>query len=613
MSLRRIFLGSALLAASLVSTFPAAQAADLDIKRLAPTDAYTIVYAKKNPEREYQAQYFAEAWQTFRDERIAERVWDIIVSRAPEEKLNKLKDAWAEMETALEPIDWQAAADSEEFVMASVMIGPVGHTLVAMRLSDEDAADYREGVGNLFEVFQKWSEEKVIVETKESDGAQVTTLNIAEAPKEFPFHFVTASTGDLFLISTSAELVERCLGQLNDESAKSKFDDERLVAALKELPEPEDVLTFFDAEQMFEDMRGLGDFIREHHDEEHAARGAKLLETIIDEVAIIDYEVNVEYTEEGQNRFAALGQVSEGVEDTILGKALSQGEPFDDWQSWVPEDATAYSLGTGINLHELYVGVLEFVRDEVPESHEALDKWQAVQDKVGVNLDEDILKPFHGEYVSVTLADGQSVTALKCTNEEKIRELLDRAIEGLKGIPQVAAQGVDLVDLDEDGLDGFQEIKANPLAMTGARPVLGFRDGWMIMASSPATAKKLLAVRAGDGESIKGAESLKRFDLKTDGPVEAVSYSDIGAGVRAASEGITQAAMMAPMVMAAATADASEEDKKTINEVLGLLPSIAKVIAKFDFYEQKLSITREGPEEGQYLRESVTLIRQPSK
>jgi hypothetical protein len=439
----------------------------------------------------------------------------------------------------------------------------------------------------------------------------ITTLVLDESDK-MPIKPVVASVGDLFLISTSDVLVERCLAQLNDASAKSKFDDPRLVAALKELPKAEDSVTFFDAKQMFDSMRAMGDFIRaEKPDDEDAERGAKLLERVIKEVAIIDYEVNVEYTEDGQNRVAAMGAWAEGMDDTILGKALSQSEPFENWKSWVPAEATAYSLSGGINLHELYVGVMDFVKSEIPESHETLEKWDEVQDKVGVNLDEDILQAFHGECVSVTLAGGQSVTALKCSNEEKIRELLKRAIEGIKKIPQAAMYGIDLVDVEDDDLEGFQELKVAMIPASQGKPVIGFRDGWMILASSPDSAKTLLAVRAGKEKSIEGAESLKKFDMETGGEVFGVSYTDIGAGVRAFADGIDQAAMMAPMFMGAAMAQAPDEAKKAVTEILGLLPSVAKVIRKFDFMEQNLSITREGSEEGTYRRDSVTLIRQP--
>lgn len=612
MRFRKALVG-VVLAASAALPFPALRAADLDIKRLAVADAHTVVYAKQNEERAYQGEYLADAWKTFQDERIAQRVFDMIASRAPEEKITELKNAWQEIETALEPINLQALVDGEEFMMFNVMVGPFGHTVAAVRLTEDDAKDYRQGIGNLFELVQKWAndEEKVHMETGEASGAELTMLRV---PKESPYQPAVACVGDLFIVATSEELLKSSLSQLEDSSKPSKFDDERLKKSLTYLPKAEDTLTFFDATQLFANMNGLGDFIRqEKPDDEKAERISKLIEQVIDEVEVIEYETTVEYTEKGQNRVAAFGKLADNIDDTLLGRSLTKGELFENWQSWVPAEATAYSMNTGIYLHELYVGIIGFAREEFPESRETLDQWDEMQERVGVNLDEDVLQAFTGENVSITLPNQQTVSAFRCTNEQKVRELLDRAVEGLKQIPQIAQQGIDLEDCDDAALEGFQEIKAAALAMTPAKPVIGFRDGWMIIASSPEAAKTLLAVRAGEESSIAGAESLKRFNLNTDGDVAAVSYSDVGAGVRAFADGIDQFAMMAPILLAAATADASEADKKLINQGLGLLPSVAKVIRKFDFYEQSLSITRSGPEEGTYLRESVTLIRQPSE
>lgn len=608
MHIRRTFYGAALLAAALALPCPSARAADLDIKRLAPADAHTIVYAKQNPERAYQGEYIADAWKTFRDERICERVFEIVSSRAPADKMEQAKKYWQEVQTALEPINLQALVDGKEFMMFNTMVGPFGHTVLAVRLSEKDAADYRAGVGNLFTVFQKWSDGKVTSETTDASGGKVSHLKL---PENVPYQPVVACVGDLFIVSTSDALLTKSVAQLNDPSAKSKFDDPRLKESLAALPKAEDSLTFFDANQLFKNLAGMGDFIRQQKPgDEDAERGAKLFERVIKELDILDYETVVEYTEDGQNRVAAIGKFS--GESTLLGRAITHGKPFENWQKWVPAEATAYSLGTGINLHEIYVGVMDFVREQVPESHETLDQWKELQAKVGVDLDADILQAFSGENVSITLPDQQTVSAFKCSNPEKIRELLKRAIEGVKQIPAIEQQQIDLVDCDDAALEGFQELKAAALAMTPARPVIGFHDGWMIFASSPAAAKTLLAVRAGDAKSIEGAESLKRFNLKTEGEAYAVSYSDVGAGIRATADGINQAAMMAPMLLGAAAQGAKPEDMKTIQQVIGLLPSIAKVIRKFDFYEQRLSITHKGPLEGTYLRESVTLIRKPT-
>jgi hypothetical protein len=60
-----------------------------------------------------------------------------------------------------------------------------------------------------------------------------------------------------------------------------------------------------------------------------------------------------------------------------------------------------------------------------------------------------------------------------------------------------------------------------------------------------------------------------------------------------------------------AAAQAKPEEIKTLQEAIGLLPSIAKIVRKFDFFKERLSVVHEGPTEDTYIREAVTLIREP--
>ena len=261
--------------------------------------------------------------------------------------------------------------------------------------------------------------------------------------------------------------MHKSVEQLQDESAKSKFDDPRLKEALTHLPKPEDALVFFDGRRLFQSLHGIGDSIRrQSKNDEVAARVAQLIDRVVNETAILDYEVSVEFTEPGQNHTVAFGKLADDFDGKLLGRALSQAQPFDNWPSWVPRDATAYSLSTGVSLHVLYEGIIKLVREEFPESQQGLEKFAELQKKVGVDLDRDILQSFSGESVSVTMpvkaADGstrqESVTALKCQNPDKIRELLARAVDGLNSIPVVQLQQLKLEDCND--LKGFQKLHA---------------------------------------------------------------------------------------------------------------------------------------------------------
>jgi hypothetical protein len=212
------------------------------------------------------------------------------------------------------------------------------------------------------------------------------------------------------------------------------------------------------------------------------------------------------------------------------------------------------------------------------------------------------------------MSDGSSrpvsVTALKCQNPDKIRELLGRAVVALNKFPAVQMQQLKLEDCNK--LEGFQQLHAAIFQMFGVQPVIGFRDGWMIMASCQEGAEKLLAVRAGKAAAIDVSATFAEFGLDLTKQVLCdVTYKDIGADVRRVADAIDKVGAMAPMFLSMVAANAKPEEVKTLQEAVGLLPSVAKVIRKLDFYGHSLSVTRRGPMPDTYLKECVTEIRPP--
>jgi len=66
------------------------------------------------------------------------------------------------------------------------------------------------------------------------------------------------------------------------------------------------------------------------------------------------------------------------------------------------------------------------------------------------------------------------------------------------------------------------------------------------------------------------------------------------------------------MFIGMAAANAKPEEIKRVQEAIGLLPSIAKVVRKFDFFGNSLSVTRPGPMPNTFIQESVTEVGRPS-
>ncbi|MFV1965076.1 MAG: hypothetical protein ACC628_06605, partial [Pirellulaceae bacterium] len=604
-----------LLLASSIAT--ANEPNQLDLRRAVPDDVYLVVHGKHNPERDFQREYCEAVWETIQETQILEKTLKMITAKTSADDIEKAKAVIDEIRQAAAPIDIEAILNSKEVLYAQMMQIPTAQHLVALRLTPEAAASTEQAVKNLFGLIEKYSEGDIGVETSTEGDATITTLGI---PAEVPFKPAVARIDDIIFFTSAKGLLDRSLKMMVSGEGKSKFDDPRLKDALKQLPEPEDVLVFYDGKTQFQQMRELGTFIRQASGANpDAERIAGILDLVFEEMAILDFEVTVGYTEGHLNRTASYGKLLPNIEDKVLTKALVSGTPFVDWHTWVPANAQSFSLSTGVDLHPLYEGIIWLIENRIPEAQPGLAQFNAIQEQWDFDLDRDILQAFSGESVSVvipsiipSLLGGQdSVTALRCQKPDRIRELLHRLVEQLQ--QQQALKGQQLKLVESETLEGFEEVSALGLTAFGIRPVIGFRDGWMIIGSNTRVIQKLLDTRAGQGDTILDSDTFKQFNLDVEGPVASIKYSNLAASTRQAAAMLSQAGMFAPMIIGAMNADADSEELKPIQDLLTLLPSVGKIVGKFDFLQAQVSVIQTGDQPGSYRKRSVTVVQPPQQ
>jgi hypothetical protein len=273
---------------------------------------------------------------------------------------------------------------------------------------------------------------------------------------------------------------------------------------------------------------------------------------------------------------------------------------------------------TGATLHPLYAWLMEEIPAVFPEAQPGLDKFAAVQEQYDLYLDKDILQGFGGETVSLTFPgttptpfgpSSQSVIYCRCNNPERMKSLVHRAIEALQQIPQVKSQGLALKPVE--GHADFEEISCGIFAIAGIKPVIGFRDGWMVAASHIEAVDRVTATQGGEAENVTSTEKFKQFDLEITGPVNSVSYKNTGQSIREMSAGLQQAGIMLPMILGMAGASNDAPELTAVSDVMALLPSVGQIIGKFDFMESYMSVTQPGPTEDTYIQQTVMLIRPP--
>jgi len=593
-------------------------ATQIDLRRGVPTEAHLAIFGQHNPERDYQRAYLAEVCQTFEQEKIVERLIKIVSERMSQTDLENTRSAIDEIKGALEPVDWEAVLNCQEVVYSQIFQieeMPANQHLVLLRMEPAEAQQLHTGMKNLLGLIEKYSGGRTSLLSETEGEAELTIL---ELPGRSPITPTFAQLDGVFLFATTTDIARQSLKMLQGGEEPSKFDDPRLLEALASLPEPEDALVFFDGQLLFKKLEGIGDFVeRVSNEDPDALRAAGLIKLVFDELQVFDYEISVEYTEQYQNRTASLTKLLPGADQKLLGKVMLGGKPFEQWQRWIPADAVAYSLGTGARLHPLYEGIIELLKEQVPESVEPLERFEQFQAEIGVHLDRDILQSFSGESVSITLpsSSGQgghdSVTAVRCQNPERIKELLHRLVDTLVEMPALQAQELSLEPCED--LEDFEELSAAAFAMFQVQPVIGFQDGWMICGTNAEAVRQVLDARSGDAEAIDASAEFQKFKLEIQGPVDSLSYTNLEEGTQHTANTVRQIGAMAPMIIGMVGQDADPEELRPVQEIFGLLPGLANVIEKFDFYQASLSVVQSGEQPNTYLSRSVTLVRPPGE
>ncbi len=588
-----------------------------DLRDAVPPDMFMAVYARHNPERDYQKRHFEEVWKAVEQSRIVERVVQLVQSKMADGDIQQMIKFRDSLKEAIAPIDFQKLMDAEEFIYAQKMDKTTLQNMLVVRVPDGGAASLMEGIGNLLDMAKSVAGGDLNIKDETVGDMMLRSVVLRPGVQMSP---TIAVRGDLFLYSSTPDLAKLSLELLDNPELESKFDDVRVEEAMKHLPEAEDAMTFFDGRAMAEQLTSIVSTIQTAAaGNDEALRIAGVIDSLLSEVNIVDYEVSVEYTDGFTNRTSSYGQYVDGYESTVAGKMIADQQPFTNWDKWVPADANGFSLNSGANLHPIYEWVTTVIPAAFPDSEEFFYELEQIQNKFDVHLDADILQGFGGESISVTLPGpvtplgqtSKSVSMFRCNKPDRVNELIHRGLNELMKVPQVRQQGVTVQP--SASIDGFHEIRAGLFMMMGGmNPTFGFKDGWMVAGSHSDAIQKVLLTHGGESETIATSDTFTKFGLPVSGDVKSISYSNTGESIRQMASSLQQVGAMLPMMLAMAGNQNGMAELAPLKDVLGLMPSVGRILAKFDFIESQLSVSQPGTEPGTWVSHSVTMIRPPA-
>lgn len=355
----------------------------------------------------------------------------------------------------------------------------------------------------------------------------------------------------------------------SDTDLKSLREDPRFAAALKKAEEG----------------------VASDTDSEVTAVG-KIIDRIIDIPGLIDCIASVTYTEGYSVSSETIVTMTADAPKNPFYPVIANRKPIEKFDRYVPEEATGFSISSGIDFDALYSFIEDTIRMAGPDGEDVLAQWEKVQQDSGFNFRKDVLGWIDGEVVAVTMPGMQNgVFMVKVKDETVAREKIKAGMNALSELiakaaeqnPMLAMYTIRTAPLNNANLEGFERLYVGMNAM-----VWGVADSQLIIGLSDKDIEKCLGVAKGEHAGVRSNTQIMAEALVPDGPFASVSYTDYRnlGQVLAGLLGLGSMAM-GGMSMAIPEPDA----RSALVKVAGMLGKLTPVVGKIDFYKSTATLT----------------------
>ncbi|UCG33433.1 MAG: hypothetical protein JSU68_02135 [Phycisphaerales bacterium] len=613
-----------------------------------PDDVYLYVHTVKNPENEFLEAYWAQVWEAFWNVGLLDEVKGLILSKIPEapatpdqpeqpspravykEKLNQLTGL-------VKQVDWKELLGNE-FAYAQRMAIPNQSHLYLFRMdrkmADKNAAGLKailKGIPGLAGMGEGGA---LTVTESERHGAKICLLELGGEVS-----LAVAQRGDTIAVGFETTLVhvedegrpaaanhgptnrmlDSALRLLNgDKTVKRLIDRENFKRAMAELPKPENERFFFDAGNLFDSLQKGLDVVQTsiipEADQADTAPIMRAVQKAIDHLRFIDCSASVELTEGFSTHCYSVTVMTPNAKDKPLYRAFCGTPPVKEFDKYIPKKATGFNVSSGIEWLALYEAVIGFVRDDVPGGQEKLAEWDAIQEKMGLRLDRDILSWMGDTMISVSMPPvipnpfgGEDwVLLMKVKDEARARQTIESGVAALTALLSGNQGKMPLTTqpAQNPSLEGFISVTYQPLMMF-FRPIYGFADGFLIIGSSENVINRCLKTARGESPSVRENKRFQEEGLMPSGPVTGISFADKSQMGQQLAQAMGMLGMFGGMIPMP-----EEEAAQIVRTIFNMLQKLAPVVAQINFYRSKASVcTFDGKI---YRSETVTNYKKPA-
>jgi len=331
---------------------------------------------------------------------------------------------------------------------------------------------------------------------------------------------------------------------------------------------------------------------------EKVAMVKRIVDRLMGVASMIDHIATVEYTDKYTVHMDTVTVLAPDAKSRPFYPVIANPKPLKEYKRYLPKQTMAFSVGSPIDLEALYKFIEDSFHEVGPVGDGLWAQWEGMQEKMGVNVRQDVLSWIQGNTVTVSIAadtpgaQPASVMMMRVKDEAVAREKVDSAITFVsKAMQEMAAQNQMMMmfmprvsPTQHEKLDGFQNIQI------GAMPqplVWGTADNHLIFGTSADAVALCLATAAGEHPDVTRNAQVMDEALLPEGPFQAVSYTDQrGLGQQLAQIiGMTSLVSM-PIMMAV-----PPEAQPIASKILGMITKLSPVAQKIDFFKSTASYT----------------------
>ncbi len=596
----RILIGSLMCLLTLGVTPLTTQASELPsqytLGQAVPANMWLYIHAIHNEERAFVEREWAELWSVFEQSGIVGDLLGMFTAELSPEEKAEVESFIKKFQEMVFKVDWSNLV-GREFVFAERLSPPFPAYVMLFRGSEGSTDKNINALTGILHQLSEMSEGEITVTTDELHSANIWTI----APGGAPFRMDLFRRGDVIGIVVAPTGASEVIKMLAGEGEmKSIIETPRFKKAIAQVPAPEDVLTYVDFRKMFEDIGHMINFGFQQGDPQALnSPEHKMVASIMDQVDVFDYMIATARMDGRFERSDEIVVLREDKKDSVLSRSILNRKAFAKFDKYIPKEATAFGLTTLIDFGELYHGIVNFVKTDIPEGAEMIAKMEGMFVEMNFDPDRDIFSWLSGEMISITMpaavvtpmSPTDSVTMIRVKNPELAEQKVMSGINQLSGFfARTMNQPLIISDVAASECS-LKQIMHPQLAMF-VKPVVGVDGEWLIISTSAAAVEKVMAVAAGDAPSIRKNERFVTEGIIPEGAVTEASFQDLSNLGNELANAIGIFGFASSAAMAAIPNDDPEarKVKHIMTKVSGILMKLTPVFQQLDFFSSTTSV-----------------------